>query len=130
MKQFEVDGWYRVTEEDSFEEGCLPETASHNSGNERFVGETQNELIDKLMEFVGAKEDETVLVNSCDDRGRIDICVMEDADGSTATEREIERWKNGEIKLYYSTYTFQVEFVKRETAILLPTKDGRKFETN
>lgn len=46
-----------------------------------------------------------------DDNGIIHTSRLEDADGSEASESEIEKWKKGEMKLYSAHYSIIVEAV-------------------
>jgi len=110
----EVNGWFKDTEQDNYENGCIGNGFSH-SGNDRFVAKTESELIQKLMDFVGVSDKDCVSVNSCGDAGRIDICRTENDDSYEPTARELERFKNGEIDLWYSTYIFHAEKVTRKT---------------
>jgi hypothetical protein len=72
-----------------------------------------------LRSFVGVDDDYEIELDACDDDGRVDISVMETNDSYTATERQIEEWKKGELTLWYSTYTFHVEEVTRKTVRLV-----------
>lgn len=119
---FEADGWMKFSEEDIFSDGCQPETATHNSGNERFTADLLSSLIDKLKAFTGCQEDENLLINSCEEIGRLDIQVMEDGEGTAATPQQIERWKAGKERLWLACYTFQIEAVEREPVDLKQIK--------
>ena len=114
---FEVDGFLKTSEEDIFADGCQPDTMGSFAGDTRFTADSQAELIAKLLSFTCAKQD-GVLVNSCEEKGRIDIQVMECEDGCFACKSEIEQWKKAEKRLWLSTYSFHVEKVTREKADL------------
>jgi len=110
----EVNGWFKDAEQDNYEQGCIGKGFSV-SGNDRFVANTEAELIQKLMDFVGVSDKDCVSVNSCGDAGRIDICRTENNDSYEPSSRELERFKDGEIDLWYSTYIFRAEKVNRKT---------------
>lgn len=117
-KMLEVNGWFKIAEEDNWEEGCRLEYTSY-SGTERFTAKTQDDLIQKLMGFVGTDDRETVLVNSCEELGRIDIQVYEDSEGCPATEFKMEQFKKGNFRIWIATYIFHVEEVERNVAQLV-----------
>lgn len=108
---YEVNGWSKFTEEDVYSEGCLPETMSNYGGHDRFIGNTVEEVLEKIMSFTNAEKD-WMLLNSCDDVGRVDVQVNENEDGYRATEQEIKQWKQGKLKLWLATYIFYVKECK------------------
>lgn len=116
---YETRGWVKTAEEDIYDDGCQPDSARSTSGSDVFTGETQRELIDKLMEFadVGRKY-ENVLINSCGEMGRIDIQSLETTYGNPASDFEIDEWKKGRVRLWDVTYLFRVEYVAREIALI------------
>lgn len=117
--QYEVNGWTKLAEEDSYTEGCLTETAQMFDGNDRFTAPTEKEIIKKLQEFCCVDENEgNTILNSCDEPGRIDIQAMETGEGYRATPNQIEQWKKGEMRLWAVTYSFQVELVERKQVSL------------
>lgn len=113
----EVNGWSKMSEEDNWENGCSLD-ATFFSGNDRFAAETQDELIQKLMDFSGADDRENVLINSCDDLGRIDIQVYENEYAYPASKAEMERFKLNDARIWLSTYSFYAEWVTRKVAVL------------
>ena len=113
--QYEVDGWRRLTEENDHETGCMPETGCTSTGPDRFeAGSIEDLIVDKLMPFVGSNDAGGILRDACDEEGRIDIQVMEDEDGVTASEHEVEEWRAGRGRLWSACYTFRVEEVERK----------------
>lgn len=128
---YEVNGWFKFAEQDSYDEGCLPETGFTFSGDERWSAETIPELLKKLRDFVGIDDDYEILLDSCEEDGRIDIQVMENADGYTVTSAGwFEKFKRGELALWYATYTFMVEKVERSAVNLHGFLDSLKTENN
>ncbi len=120
---YEVTGWAKFCEEDIFEEGCQPETATSSVGSDRFTDETIEGLLEKLMQFAGVDEKEAMLRNACDEVGRVDIQRMENCFCTEPTDYEDEAWREGKIKLYLATYMFYVEVVTR-TAISVAENNG------
>ena len=116
--QYETTGWFKDAEEDIYEDGCQLDTGFCFSGNETFKADTIPELIEQLMSFVGCNDRESVLIDSCDEAGRIDIQTMETEEGYPATESDLATWKQGRKRLWLACYSFHVEKVIRETVSL------------
>ena len=110
---YQINGWTRFSEEDRYQQGCLPNTGQMYSDNQVFASESLDDLIQSLLDFTGA-DINAVEFNSCGDIGRIDISLLEDENSSFATRGQIEEWKRGEIKLWNSIYTFQANKVNSE----------------
>lgn len=113
---YEVNGWRKFTEEDSYKHGCIGD-AHYDGGKDTFTADTVPELVEKCRAFCGGTVD-GVLLDSCDEDGRLDIQVTEDDDATPASESQIEAWKRGELRLLAACYTFTVELVTRETVQL------------
>lgn len=116
---FEARGYVRFSEEDVFENGCQPDTGTTNYGSDTIVGKTIEDLVNKCQEAVMSDSKEDIILDSCDEIGRLDISIIENADGYKATAFEIARWKLGHIKLYSSIYSFRLQIVTREDVSLL-----------
>ena len=99
-----VNGWIKLIDQDDYEKGCIGQTTMFD-GRDTFESDDLNALIDKLKEFSGHDD---ILLNSCDEIGRIDIQGLEDTYSCPPTNSEIEQWKKGEKILYAVTYTFYV----------------------
>jgi len=110
----EVNGWSKFAELDSWKNGCDPDSTRWEAGSDSFTAEDENELIAKLMEFTDVDDKQNVLINSCDQDGRIDIQRYEDEQGCLADASEMDAFKRGEIDLYLACYTFHVESITRE----------------
>lgn len=107
--KFIAKGWIKFSEEDSWENGCLPETAISFSGDEYFEADNLEKLIDRRGEFIGQEDRCNYLLDSCDEAGRLDIQQYETAEGLPATEKEIDDWKAGKKKLWLAVYSFYIE---------------------
>lgn len=110
---YEVNGWLKHAEEDIWERGCQPGTERVDEGNDRFRADTMEDLIEKLMDFALTTDKKAVLLNACDEIGRVDIQVTQGDDGLPLTESEQEVWKRGEKQAWLVNYSFRVERVQR-----------------
>ncbi|AMQ66662.1 hypothetical protein FDG96_gp03 [Bacillus phage Mgbh1] len=100
---YKIVGLMKFVEQDDFSRGCLPETAQHAEIDVSFSGATKQEAINRLLDFYGVDHDSIVL-DSCDITGRIDVQVLENSHGLVACESEIEQWKSGQCVLWLATY--------------------------
>jgi len=104
---YRADGFFKMSDEDIYSEGCIPNSGSCFSSHEVFRSHNLDSLLDTIARFVGA-ERKDIEVNACDEVGRVDICMMENESGYPATQKEIELWKQGKTRLWDSIYSFQV----------------------
>lgn len=118
MKTYECNGWYKFAEQDDWEHGCDPDTAFSYAGDEIFKGETVEDLLKKVRDFVGVPHNYEVDLDACEEPGRVDIQILENKDAYVATPSEIEAWKRGEIKLWAATYSFEIQEVERRSVNL------------
>lgn len=116
--KYEVNGWIKYTEEDNFEKGCIGKTQQAD-GNDQFSSDTVQGVIDLVSGFVGNNDKESILLNSCDEVGRLDIQVTEDENGMPAIPAQIEDWKIGQCRLWLACYSFQVQEVERKDVDLI-----------
>ena len=123
--RWEADGWMKDAQPDDWNEGEDPDPKHGfaTCGPERFSGNTPEELVDELMKFCGVDDRKSVSVNCCDVPGRIDIERIENDEGYEPREFELADWKAGKIKLWAVRYSFQAQFVTRET-VKLPDVEG------
>ena len=82
---YQVRGWMKFYEEDTYHSGCIG-TGSSNNGNDVFTGNTVPELLDKLRCFTNVVSNRDILLDSCDEVGRIDMQTMEDDNGIELVE--------------------------------------------
>lgn len=116
--QFEVRGWIKFGEVDNYKEGCDYKTGFHHHGTDYFKGNTIQEIIEECQNFVSSDNVNDLMLDSCDDIGRLDISLLENEEGYKASKREIELWKENKVTLYNVIYTFQIELVQRENVSL------------
>jgi len=110
---FEAKGWIRFSEEDIYAEGCQPDSGGMFSGDQVFKADTIEGILDQILAFTGGDKDALEL-NACGEAGRVDVSILENWESYPVTEREIERWKAGEVKLWNSIYSFNVQFVRNK----------------
>lgn len=115
---FEVNGWMKFVEEDVFAQGCVGQTRCYGDNSMRFKAASLDGLIKALMEFTGTDDRENVMLDACDEEGRIDIQILENDDGCAASKAEIEKWRDGKCRLWLADYSFRVEQVERRTVAL------------
>lgn len=112
---YEVNGWYKFAEVDHPEHGCDPDSFSSWGGDDTFHASTIEAMLEQLRNFVGVDDDYELLLDSCEEDGRVDIQVMEDAEGYVRQDpRALEQWRAGELTLWAATYTFVIEEVTRK----------------
>lgn len=99
-----INGWSKYAEEDSWKDGCLPNTAQGWDVDLPVSGETEQELIENVMRQFDVTRD-AIELNACGEEGRIDVAVTENADSSQPSKSEIAEWKRGKRKMWYSVYT-------------------------
>jgi len=103
-----AQGWLKFAEEDVFRSGCQPGSELVTGGPDGFKGETADDVIAECMRFAGTTDPKSVLLDSCDEIGRLDIQVMENEDGTPAGPYELRQWRLGRGRLWLCVYTFTV----------------------
>jgi len=111
MKTYQTTEFNKFVEEDDYKEGCLSENSSYYDTGIKFKSNNLNKLIEKIKDFFDIKT-EYIEFNSCEDKGRIDIGLTENADGEKPNKEEVKQWKKGKIKLYYCLYSAYIQEVK------------------
>ncbi|WAW10015.1 hypothetical protein NB640_12485 [Oxalobacter vibrioformis] len=110
-----IDGINKTAEQDDFEQGCILSSGYSTYIAQSFYGNTPREAIEQFMDFVGldpsSDEDcQSVLINACDETGRVDIQVHETPEGCRPDSEHLEEWKAGKERLWlcdYSGYLYQ-----------------------
>lgn len=116
--QYETRGCHKYWEENSFSEGCKGGTHGNAFIDVHFSADGVDALVNKIVDFLGGDCD--VELDACGEPGRIEVQMLETDDGTAPTERQIERWKAGELRLWLADYSFYVEAVERRTVELAP----------
>lgn len=116
---FQVKGWFKHYEQDVFKDGCLPETASCISGDDIFTGKTPKEIIKECMDFVGVVDINDCLLDSCENKGRLDIQTLETDDSLKPSEHQINEWKNENLRLWACTYIFDIKKITEKDVSII-----------
>ena len=101
---------YVLMEEDEYQNGCNPETATSYDYELKLRANTRDLIIKEVCEHFDVKEEDLSL-NACDEDGRIDIQELTDSEGIPLSAGQIEQWKRGELKGYNKITTVYVESV-------------------
>jgi hypothetical protein len=104
-----INNIVKLAEKDSFENGCDPRSSQFSTIDLQIESLSLSEVIDNLMTFTSCTDKKSVLIDACEEDGRIDIQVTENGEGYTPSTYQIEQWKKGEFDLYAVTYTAQIE---------------------
>ena len=112
MSIYESGNALKFTEEDIYQGGCQPITGGSWEVDISFKDNTIKGLIEKIIDYYGV-EISDVELDACEEQGRIDISILENAESIQASKSEIEAWKQGKIKLWSSIYTYQVHEVTK-----------------
>ena len=105
---FQAKGLLKFAEEDVWDDGCQPETATNYNVDMTFTAKTAREVIDEIADYLGCTS-EDYEKNACDEPGRVDFAVTEDAEGSKLSPAKWELFKKGKIKAWYVVYTAYIE---------------------
>ena len=116
--KYEANGCMKVADEDIWKRGCTSFADITQCGENVFSADTVLELIEELKKFCGTEDDTALLLDACDETGRLDIQVMENEDGISASKKEIEWWQHKKTKLWLCCYTFYIVKVTREEVCL------------
>jgi len=114
---YETRSALKFAEEDIYKEGCIPETATSFEVDVKFSSDSVAGVLDKIKKCYDVLDNDIIL-NSCDEEGRIDVCILEDGNSYKATPADIKEWKKGKKVLYSAIYSYQIEKVTRESVIL------------
>lgn len=105
MKYF-IEGFDVHKEVDIYKEGCQqPYFSTCVAIN--MSADNQDILLQKICDFLDV-ENNDIEVNACDEKGRIDVQLMEDVDSNKPSKGDIASWKMGKKKLWLSTYSCTV----------------------
>lgn len=129
---YQIKGFLKHSEEDIFQDGCQP-----NSGISHYIDyeircEKIDDIIKNAMSFLGINDKKSVLINACDEPGRIDFQVMENSEGCSASDSETNQWKEGKKRLWLCNYSCKVSYISETTDIdLMPlVTNSTDYSTN
>ena len=108
MTIYRINSFWKTSEEDVYCESILDHTMRESECGISMQANSTDDLIERVRQFFGVDSDALVL-DSCEEQGRIDVSTLENSDGYQAAAREIELWKKGEYRLWTCTYTAYVQ---------------------
>ena len=114
---YEAKATLKTSEEDVYETGCKLDTSNMFRVDLCHKADSLEDLLEIVKQFHMVGE-EDLLLDSCDEEGRLDVQVLEDAQGCTACRTEIQDWEQGLIRLWLAQYFYEVEKVTREVVQL------------
>lgn len=107
---YQINGLFKMVEEDSWKDGCDPNSARNFEIDVNFKAGSVDAVIKQVQDFLGIGDDATER-NACGEKGRIDFQLMECDDCTQPTKEEIASWKRGKTRLWVANYTAQLEKV-------------------
>lgn len=117
--KYETASYWKLAERCTYEQGADPDTAMQWAEKWYISGGTIAEVLTKVRDFCGVSpEDDALLLDSCDEPGRVDVQLLETDEGDPASYAEIEEWKEGGRHLWSVIYSFRIERVTREPVTL------------
>lgn len=112
--EYEVRGYTKHIEEDNYEYGCDPKTSRVYTTEIQFQADSVEKLLVQLAGHCGVAGDkDAITLNACDEVGRVDIQLLENSQGTTASKPELEAFKKGKCRLWLADYSFCIEKVER-----------------
>lgn len=122
---YKAENLFKFAEEDIFSEGCIPETSFSIPLDMEFTGVTAQEVITKIQSFLCIMDESAILLDSCEEPGRVDFQVCEDVDGVPANDYDIQQWKEGRMRLYHCTYTAYISHITERSSVPLTTANNK-----
>ncbi len=98
----------RHTEQDIYTDGCQPHTSVSYWMNDKVEAQELNELVNliKKKHKVG---NGALLLNSCDEVGRLDVQLYTTENGSTMVSKKLlALWKEAKAVLYLTIFTYHI----------------------
>ena len=106
---FQVHTCLKTWEEDTFENGYIPNTGGLTEINARHIqANTVTELIQMINDFAENNDPDALTLGACAEPDRIDVQVMETEDGVSASDADLDAWQRGERRLWLACYSFYV----------------------
>lgn len=116
---YETKGCLKFWEEDRYSEGCVPNSGSCCWIDYPMQADTLGELLEKINCFTSNSDEDAILLDACEEEGRVDIQVLETEESYPPSPAQLQAWKEGKLKLWLCDYSFQIEKVSREKVSLL-----------
>lgn len=97
----------KEAQRDSFGQGCYGDILSSGI-SEIIKAETLRDLIADLKNLVGCLDNNSLTLDACEEKGRIDIQFLETSESSSPSDKDLKDWKDGKCDLWAVTYTVYV----------------------
>lgn len=97
-----------------YEEFSATEGVIGNGGHKSFAMTLTSDSLQGLLDKVAEEHGVSVtylLLDSCEELGRLDVQVIEDEEGNVAPIQERARTEQSPFKTYLSTYFYKVDLV-------------------
>lgn len=117
---YQIKNLFKTAEKDVYKHGCILDSCLHFEIDVSFKNNTIKGLIQEVAEFLGIDADkikDSIELNSCDEKGRVDFSVMEDSDSNYADAEDIKAWKQGNLTLWSCIYSARIEKIEVVEAI-------------
>jgi hypothetical protein len=111
-----IQGLHKFAEQDSWEHGCLPDTATDSYIDASFSGDTKNEVLQKVADFLCCSMAD-IERDACDEIGRVDFAVTETDEGYQLGVSDMAAWVKGELRAWYCVYSGHLQQVKTVSAV-------------
>ena len=110
---YRIKGYIAHSEIDNWDQGCIGTTKTEWGDWYSIEADSIAGLLEKLSQDFCAASNADVLLDSCDEDGRIDLQVWQAGafEVGNVDEDLIANWKAGKIDLWLTCYSFQVEKV-------------------
>ena len=110
---YRIKGYIAHSEIDNWDQGCIGPAKTEWGDGFTLESDSLRSLLDTLKAEFRGISDEDFLLDSCGDEGRLDLQVYqrEPFKIGKSSEATVSKWKAGEIDLWLTCYSFQVEKV-------------------
>lgn len=108
-------GFIKFVGKDSFESGELEDSTYFNNLDNDFYSTSleliKEVLVEELLEKGYNSEDLEIVINACEENGRIDVNFTSTKEKSyhLPDDKSLKKFENGEINLYNVTLSFYVD---------------------
>lgn len=108
-----IKGYIAHSEIDNWDQGCIGPAKTELGDRYSCEATSLRDLLDTLKAEFRVISDEDFLLDSCGEDGRLDLQVYqrEPFKIGKLLEATVSNWKAGEIDLWFTCYSFQVEKV-------------------
>jgi hypothetical protein len=107
-KYYQITGFTKFAEIDVFQDGCQPESGQSHYFDSLIQNTDIDSLIETAMGLLGVEDKKNVILNACEDIGRIDLMAYERDSGLSASESDMAQWRDGKLQLWSVIYTAHI----------------------